>query len=92
MLRGDMSLVGPRALLEQELLELDPSEASGRFDVRPGITGTLGLHGRFNESEWDGASNGAQLQSFRAELKLLAKALHEGIEPTPVVETSGGSV
>jgi sugar transferase EpsL len=45
VLRGDMSLVGPRPLLPQYLGEYTPEERR-RHDVRPGLTGWAVVHGR----------------------------------------------
>lgn len=51
VLRGDMSLVGPRPLL-MEYLPLYSPEQARRHDVRPGITGWAQIHGR-NALSWD---------------------------------------
>ncbi|MGQ0649204.1 MAG: sugar transferase [Gemmatimonadaceae bacterium] len=51
VLRGDMSLVGPRPLLMQ-YLPLYSEEQARRHDVRPGITGWAQVHGR-NALSWD---------------------------------------
>ena len=51
VLKGDMSLVGPRPLL-MEYLPLYSSEQSRRHDVRPGITGWAQVNGR-NSITWD---------------------------------------
>lgn len=49
VLRGEMSLVGPRpALVEEE--EVFDDELRGRFDVRPGITGLWQVEARSNAS------------------------------------------
>jgi lipopolysaccharide/colanic/teichoic acid biosynthesis glycosyltransferase len=51
VLRGDMSLVGPRPLLE-EYLPLYSPEQSRRHEVRPGITGWAQIKGR-NVQSWE---------------------------------------
>jgi lipopolysaccharide/colanic/teichoic acid biosynthesis glycosyltransferase len=51
VLRGDMSLVGPRPLLV-EYLPLYSQEQMRRHDVRPGITGWSQVNGR-NALTWD---------------------------------------
>ena len=51
VIKGDMSLVGPRPLL-MEYLPLYSDEQSRRHDVRPGITGYAQVNGR-NAIGWD---------------------------------------
>jgi lipopolysaccharide/colanic/teichoic acid biosynthesis glycosyltransferase len=51
VLRGDMSLVGPRPLL-MEYLPLYAPEQARRHDVRPGLTGWAQVNGR-NALGWD---------------------------------------
>ncbi len=51
VLRGDMSLVGPRPLLMEYLPLYSPAQAR-RHEVRPGITGWAQVNGR-NAISWD---------------------------------------
>lgn len=51
VLKGDMSLVGPRPLL-MEYLPLYTKEQSRRHEVRPGITGWAQVNGR-NALSWE---------------------------------------
>ena len=51
VLRGDMSLVGPRPLLMQYLQRYSPEQAR-RQDVLPGVTGWAQINGR-NAISWD---------------------------------------
>lgn len=51
VLRGEMSLVGPRPLPARYLPRYTPEQAR-RHDVKPGITGWAQIHGR-NAMSWD---------------------------------------
>jgi sugar transferase EpsL len=51
VVKGDMSLVGPRPLLPQYLARYSP-EQMRRHEVRPGVTGWAQINGR-NAIRWD---------------------------------------
>lgn len=51
VLRGEMSLVGPRPLLMSYLERYTPAQKR-RHDVKPGVTGWAQINGR-NTSSWD---------------------------------------
>ena len=74
VLRGDMSLVGPRPWLPQYLRLYTPEQAR-RHDVRPGITGWAQINGR-NRADWADRLDMdlwyVERHSFRLDVKILA--------------------
>jgi len=71
VLRGEMSLVGPRPLLV-EYLPLYDREQARRHEVRPGLTGWAQIHGR-NATSWDVWY--VDNRSCRLDLKILWRTL-----------------
>lgn len=73
VLKGDMSLVGPRPLLV-EYLPLYSVEQAKRHNVRPGVTGWAQVNGR-NAISWEDKFTYdvwyVENQSFRLDLKIL---------------------
>ena len=73
VLKGDMSLVGPRPLLMQYLSRYTPEQAK-RHNVKPGITGWAQVNGR-NAISWEQKFKldieYVEKQSFALDLKIL---------------------
>jgi lipopolysaccharide/colanic/teichoic acid biosynthesis glycosyltransferase len=77
VVRGNMSLVGPRPCLDYEL-EKYPPHAFGRFAVKPGITGLWQVSGRSQLSFDEMIAldlDYARQRSFRFNVKILARTL-----------------
>ena len=77
VLRGDMSLVGPRPLLVEYLPRYSPTEAR-RHEVRPGLTGWAQVNGR-NTTSWAGRLRldvwYVDHRSFWLDLRILARTV-----------------
>lgn len=91
VLKGDMSLVGPRPLLP-EYLPLYNKEQKKRHQVKPGITGWAQVNGR-NAISWQRkfeldawyVSNQSLILDFKILLKTIAKVLKSsGVSPNDV--------
>ena len=77
VIKGDMSLVGPRPLLP-EYLELYNAHQKRRHEVRPGITGWAQVNGR-NNVDWETRLSCdvwyVDHVSFATDVKILFKTL-----------------
>lgn len=100
ILKGDMSLVGPRPLL-MEYLEYYNEAQHRRHDVRPGLTGLAQVHGR-NAQTWEERFawdlKYVKEISFALDLRIVLKTVaavlrHEGIsaENSATMEKFKGS-
>ena len=92
VLKGSMSLVGPRPLVreEAELIGLD----NPRFDVKPGITGFAQVHGRDSISlaertTWD--ERYVSQRGTRLDLKILAATVSTVLRSSGDTEESGAA-
>ena len=89
ILKGDMSLVGPRPLLVQ-YLPLYNEAQHHRHDVRPGLTGLAQVNGRFNllwQEKFAYDLQYVQSVSFFTDIKILFATVaevfrHEDVENT----------
>ena len=81
VLKGDMSLVGPRPLL-MEYLPLYSAEQAKRHNVRPGVTGYAQVNGR-NSLSWEDKFKldtwYVEHQTFLLDMKILLKTVKKVI-------------
>ena len=84
VLRGEMSLVGPRPALPSEVSEYD-SDASRRLAVRPGITGLWQVSGR-SDLSWDETVRldlfYVDNWSFTQDIQILARTVKAVLAPS----------
>ncbi len=86
ILKGDMSIVGPRPLLVK-YLPLYNEEQRRRHDVRPGLTGLAQISGRNSltwEQKFDEDVKYVEKMSFILDIKIILRTVytvlkHEGI-------------
>lgn len=103
VLKGDMSLVGPRPLPAEYLPRYSPVQ-NRRHEVKPGITGWAQVHGR-NDLEWEEKFlydvEYVDSHSFALDLKILAmtllkvvqrRGISHGAEKTMSEFTGGGAL
>ena len=92
VLKGDMSIIGPRPLLPR-YLELYSAEQARRHDVRPGITGWAQVNGR-NAISW---TEKFKLDvwyvdhcSLRLDLKIVFMTINNVIKRKNIAISTGG--
>ena len=94
VIRGDMSLVGPRPLLE-EYLALYSAEQLKRHDVRPGITGLAQVSGR-NSISWAKKLNYdidyVENMSLRLDFVIIFKTFRMVIKRVGITDPGSNSV
>ena len=79
VLRGDMSLVGPRPLIGEEQEIHHMRQKYGVYAVRPGMTGLAQVHGRDSLCDNEKAAFDARYVerlSFWADARIVGKTLH----------------
>ena len=78
VLKGDLSIVGPRPVVKAELIKYYKSKASKILSIRPGLTGLWQVSGRSDTSYQTRISLDEQYidnQSIAFDLKLIIKTL-----------------
>lgn len=78
VLKGDLSVVGPRPVVEEELLKYFGQKAPKILSVRPGITGLWQVSGRSNISMEERVrieESYVENRSFGKDLLLIAKTI-----------------
>ena len=94
VLKGDMSLVGPRPLL-MHYLPLYSERQARRHDVKPGVTGWAQINGR-NNSPWADRLEMdvwyVENRSFLLDLKILAKTIPSALRRSGVSQEGQATV
>jgi lipopolysaccharide/colanic/teichoic acid biosynthesis glycosyltransferase len=94
VLRGEMSLVGPRPLL-MDYLERYTSQQARRHEVLPGLTGMAQVHGRNaltweKKFEWD--LHYVARVSFWMDLTILVKTLFQVVKREGISHQGGATM
>lgn len=93
VLRGDMSLVGPRPLLVRYLDRYSPRQRR-RHEVRPGITGLAQVSGR-NAISWEDKLEldvqYVETRSLRIDLLIMARTVGKVLRRDGIVDAAGVS-
>jgi sugar transferase EpsL len=94
VLKGDMSLVGPRPLL-MEYLPLYDARQQRRHEVRPGITGWAQVNGR-NALTWEQRFEHdvwyVEHVSFATDMKILALTVLRVLRPQGIAEPGSATM
>lgn len=94
VLRGEMSLVGPRPLLERYTEWYSPEERR-RLEVRPGITGLAQVEGR-NDLHWDARLahdvRYVESMSFLGDLRILIRTVQKVVKRDGVRVVPGSTM
>ena len=94
ILKGDMSIVGPRPLLV-EYLPLYNEEQKRRHEVRPGLTGLAQINGR-NNLEWEKRFKDdiwyIDNNSFYQDLKIVLRTIKKVIKKEDIAEEGKATV
>ena len=94
VLRGDMSMVGPRPLLPEYLSRYTPLQRR-RLEVKPGITGWAQVNGR-NGLEWEEKFNFdvwyVDRRSFWLDMKILAITLSKVLGRSGISEKGQATI
>lgn len=94
VLRGDMSLVGPRPLPIRYLPRYTPEQAR-RHEVRPGITGLAQVSGR-NALSWEEKFaldvTYVRTRTFGGDLRILARTLWQCVRPRGISHAGEASM
>ncbi|WP_297445542.1 exopolysaccharide biosynthesis polyprenyl glycosylphosphotransferase [Desulfurobacterium sp.] len=79
VLRGDMSVVGPRPVVEEELRKYYKDKAKYYLSVKPGVTGYWQVEGRSDVDNYEERVNMdvwyVQNQSFLLDIKIILKTI-----------------
>jgi lipopolysaccharide/colanic/teichoic acid biosynthesis glycosyltransferase len=91
VLVGDMSLIGPRPTLPEQVRHYDARQR-GRLAVRPGITGWAQVNGR-NSISWPARIEldlwYIEHRSLRLDLRILARTVRNVVRPSGVLGEGG---
>jgi len=79
VLKGDLSIVGPRPVIEQEIVEYYKDKSGKILSVRPGLTGLWQISGRSDIKDYQTRINLDERyvdnQSFWLDLKVIVKTV-----------------